>query len=88
MVDPFPVAFAAIASTLFVTELTDKDALLLLALATKGRAAIVFLAGVTAFVITTTIFVTIGTLIGAVVPILWVKLVGGGFMLGYGLWEA
>lgn len=88
MVDPLPVAFATIAFALFVTELTDKDALLLLALASKTRAVVVFLAGVTAFITTTTIFVTAGTLIGAVVPILWVRLAGGGFMMGYGLWEA
>lgn len=88
MVDPFPVAFAAIASALFVTELTDKDAMLLLTLAAKTRASLVFLAGATAFVITTTIFVTVGTLIGAIVPILWVRLVGGTLMIGYGLWEA
>jgi hypothetical protein len=88
MVGLFLVAFATIASALFVTELTDKDALLLLTLAAKACAVVVFLAGATAFIITTTIFVTVGTLIGAVVPILWVRLVGGGFMIGYGLWEA
>jgi len=87
MVDPLIAAFAAIASALFVTELTDKDALLLLTLAAKTRAAVVFLAGATAFVTTTAIFVTVGTLISAVVPILWVRLVGGAFMIGYGLWE-
>lgn len=88
MVVLLPVAFAAIASALFVTELTDKDALLLLTLAAKTPAVLVFLAGATAFVLTTAIFVTVGTLIGAVVPILWVRLVGGAFMIGYGLWEA
>lgn len=88
MVDPLPVAFAAIVSALFVTELTDKDAMLLLTLAAKTRAAFVFLAGATAFIITTAIFVTVGTLIGAIVPILWVRLIGGAFMIGYGLWEA
>lgn len=88
MVDPLLAAFATIASALFVTELTDKDALLLLTLAAKTRAAVVFLAGATAFIITTAIYVTVGTLISAVVPILWVRLVGGAFMVGYGLWEA
>jgi len=88
MVNLFPVAFATMASALFVTELTDKDAFLLLTLAAKTRAAVVFLAGATAFVITTAIFVTVGTLISAAVPILWVRLVGGAFMIGYGLWEA
>ena len=88
MVDLLPVAFATIASALFVTEMTDKDAFLLLTLAAKTRAAVVFLAGATAFVITTAIFVTVGTLISTAVPILWVKLIGGAFMIGYGLWEA
>ncbi|MGD0477386.1 MAG: TMEM165/GDT1 family protein [Nitrososphaerales archaeon] len=88
MVDIPLTTFAAIASALFVTELTDKDALLLLTLAAKTRAAVVFLAGATAFVMTTAIFVTVGTLISDVVPILWVRLVGGAFMIGYGLWEA
>jgi putative Ca2+/H+ antiporter (TMEM165/GDT1 family) len=88
MVNLFPVAFATMAFALFVTELTDKDAFLLLTLAAKTRAAVVFLAGATAFVITTAIFVTVGTLISAAVPILWVRLVGGAFMIGYGLWEA
>jgi putative Ca2+/H+ antiporter (TMEM165/GDT1 family) len=87
MVDLPLAAFAAIASALFVTELTDKDALLLLTLATKTRVAHVFLAGATAFVMTTAIFVTVGTLISDVIPILWVRLVGGAFMIGYGLWE-
>lgn len=88
MVDLLPVAFVTIVFALFVTELTDKDAFLLLTLAARTCAAVVFLAGATAFVITTTIFVTVGTLISAAVPILWVRLVGGTFMIGYGLWEA
>jgi putative Ca2+/H+ antiporter (TMEM165/GDT1 family) len=71
-----------------VTELTDKDALLLLALATKFSAIRVFLAGATAFVITTTIIVSIGTLAITVVPIAWIRIAGGLVMLAYGLWEA
>jgi putative Ca2+/H+ antiporter (TMEM165/GDT1 family) len=88
LVDPLPTAFATIASALFVTELTDKDALLLLTLAAKTRTIVVFLAGATAFTMTTAIFVTAGTLISALVPIIWVRLAGGTFMIGYGLWEA
>jgi putative Ca2+/H+ antiporter (TMEM165/GDT1 family) len=87
VIGSLPAAFAAIASALFVTELTDKDAFLLLALAAKVRAVVVFLAGVTAFVTTTAVFVTAGTLVGAVVPVLWVKLVGGAIMISYGLWQ-
>jgi putative Ca2+/H+ antiporter (TMEM165/GDT1 family) len=81
-------AFVGIAVALFVTELTDKDALLLLTLAGRGRAGVVFLAGTTAFVLTTTLFVTVGSLITSLVPILWVKLAGGSVMVAYGLWEA
>ncbi len=88
MVDPNLGPFFAIASALFITELTDKDALLILTLATKIRASVVFLAGSTAFVLTTTIFVTAGTLVSSFVPILWIKLAGGAFMIAYGLWEA
>jgi putative Ca2+/H+ antiporter (TMEM165/GDT1 family) len=86
--EPFLVAFASIASVLFVTELTDKDALLLLSLAARAPAAFVFFAGATAFVITTATFVTLGSLINAAFPILWVKLIGGVIMVGYGLWQA
>jgi putative Ca2+/H+ antiporter (TMEM165/GDT1 family) len=64
-----------------VAELTDKDALLLLTLAARTRASVVFIAGATAFVITPTISVAIG-IRGAVVPTLWVSLAGGGFMIG------
>ena len=88
MSDALYAAFAAIAAALFVTELTDKDALLLLALATRKRALRVFLAGVTAFVITTSIIVTVGMLAIIVIPILWIKIAGGIVMLVYGLWEA
>ncbi len=88
MTDQVLAAFAAIASALFVTELTDKDALLLLTLAVKGRPKVIFLAGSTAFVSTTALFVSVGTLINRFVPILWVKLAGGAFMIVYGLWEA
>ncbi len=81
-------SFVAIASALFVTELTDKDALLLLTLAGKGKASIVFLAGATAFTLTTSLFVTVGSLINTIVPILWVKLAGGAIMIVYALWQA
>ena len=83
----FLSAFALIASVLFVTELTDKDALLLLTLATRVRASVVFLAGATAFVFTTTIFVTLGALVSSAIPIFWVRLAGGVVMVGFGLWQ-
>jgi putative Ca2+/H+ antiporter (TMEM165/GDT1 family) len=81
-------SFGTIAAALFVTELTDKDALLLLTVATKVRAPIVFLAGATAFVFDTAVIVALGSLLLAVVPIFWVRVAGGVVMLAYGLWEA
>jgi len=81
-------SFVTIAATLFVAELTDKDALLLLAISTKVRTRLAFAAGATAFAITTTIIIAAGSLIVAVVPVDWVRVAGGVVMLGYGLWEA
>ena len=88
MVQHLLTAFVTITVALFITELTDKDALLILTLATKSRALVVFLAGSTAFIITTTLFVTLGTLASTFLPILWIKLAGGAIMISYGLWEA
>lgn len=82
------VSFGAIAATLFVAELTDKDAFLLITLSTKVRARIVFLAGATAFTITTVILVTAGSLLTTLVPVYWIRIGGGVIMLGYGLWQA
>ncbi|MDA4121517.1 MAG: TMEM165/GDT1 family protein, partial [Thaumarchaeota archaeon] len=48
----------------------------------------VFLAGSTAFIITTTIIVIAGELLLTLVPVQWIRLVGGGVMIAYGLWEA
>ena len=87
MSDVLVTAFAGIALALFVTELTDKDALLLLTLATRTRAPRVFLAGATAFVFTTSVIVTVGTLAIRIIPILWIKVAGGAVMLAFGLWE-
>jgi putative Ca2+/H+ antiporter (TMEM165/GDT1 family) len=81
-------SFGTIAAALFVTELTDKDALLLLNVATRVRARIVFLAGTTAFVFDTAVIVVLGSLLLTVVPIFWVRVAGGAAMLAYGLWEA
>jgi len=88
MAEPLILSFATVAATLFVAELTDKDALLLIAVSTKVKAWLAFSAGATAFAITTTIIVAAGSLIVAVVPIEWIRLAGGVVMLGYGLWEA
>ena len=80
--------FLGIASALFLTELTDKDALLILGLATRTRAATVFLAGAVAFTFTTTVIVSLGAVAVTLLPIEWIKLAGGAVMIAYGMWEA
>lgn len=81
-------SFGTMAAILFVAELTDKDAFLLIAISSRVRWRIAFLAGATAFAITTSLFVAAGSVIVAYVPVYWVKLAGGVVMVGYGLWEA
>jgi Ca2+/H+ antiporter, TMEM165/GDT1 family len=81
------VNVVVIASALFVAELTDKDAFLLLSMSTRVRARLAFFAGVTAFAMTTALFVTLGTVLISVVPVIWVKAAGGAVMIGYGVWE-
>lgn len=76
-----------IVGTIFVAELTDKDALLLLSLATKMKAPLVFAAGSVAFLITTGVIVAFGSVLAAYVPIFWVKVAGGVVMLGYAFLE-
>ena len=71
----------------FIAELTDKDAILLLALATKVRPLIVFVSGVIAFTITTAIIVTIGHFLINVAPVTWIKLSGAAIMIGYAIWS-
>jgi putative Ca2+/H+ antiporter (TMEM165/GDT1 family) len=73
--------------TIFVAELTDKDALFLLALATKTKASVVFAAGSVAFTITTAIIVLLGSLLITVVPVFAIKLAGGSIMLAYAVFE-
>ncbi len=79
----FLTAFAAV----FVAELTDKDALLLLALATKTKPKTIFAAGSITFVMTTAIIVLAGSALVIYVPILWIKVAGGVIMLAYAVWE-
>jgi len=79
-------ALSTIMGTIFVAELTDKDAFLLIGLATKLRPLAVFAAGSLAFVITTALIVLLGSLLLSLVPILWIKVAGGLVMLAYGLW--
>ena len=78
--------FATIALTIFVAELTDKDALLLLALATRLRPRVAFASGAVAFTITTTIIVTVGYLLIQFIPIWAIKIAGGIIMIGYAAW--
>lgn len=87
LTDQFLSSFAAIAATLFVVELTDKDAMLLLSLSTRMDQATVFAAGAVAFTATTTVNVTVGTALTDFVPLLWIRLAGGAAMLAVGLWE-
>ena len=80
-------AFATIAVTVFIAELTDKDALLLLALATKIRPLTVFLAGSIAFTITTAIIVSLGYLLSSFISVFWIKLAGGVIMISYAVYQ-
>src|SRR5580658_2505806 len=73
--------------SIFVAELTDKDALFLLALATKTKASVVFAAGSVAFTISTAIIVLLGSLLITVVPVIAIKLAGGSIMLAYAVLE-
>ena len=84
----FFAAFGGVAGAIFLAELADKDAFLLITISTKVRASVAFLAGVAAFAMTTTLFVTLGAVIISFVPVYWVRLAGGVVMLAYGLWEA
>lgn len=80
-------AFVTIVATMFIAELTDKDALLLLTLATKLKPWTAFAAGGTAFTISSAIIITVGYFLLRVVPVYWIKLAGGIVMIGYALWQ-
>jgi putative Ca2+/H+ antiporter (TMEM165/GDT1 family) len=81
------IPFFTVAGTIFVAELTDKDALLLLTLATRIRPLLAFLSGAVAFTITTTIIVTVGYFLVNVVPVFWIRLIGGFVMIGFAIWQ-
>lgn len=87
MAEELLLSLGIIVGTMFVAELTDKDAFLILALSTRIRPSRVFLAGATAFILTSAVIVTTGALLVTIVPIVWVRYVGGGVMIAYGLWE-
>jgi putative Ca2+/H+ antiporter (TMEM165/GDT1 family) len=80
-------AFVTVAGTIFVAELTDKDAMLLLTLATRNRAWFVFAAGSIAFTVTSAIIVLVGSVLAGVVPVLWIRAAGGAVMIAYAVWE-
>ena len=88
MIDFTLAAFGTIALTIFIAELTDKDAFLLIALSTRIRVRTVFLAGAVAFIFTTTVIIAVGSALITVVPVYWVRLVGGVVMIAYGAWQA
>jgi len=89
MFDPLIVAsaFLTIVSAVFIAELTDKDALLLLTLATKHKPWFVFAAGSIAFTITSAIIVTLGYFLVNVFPVSLITIAGGAIMIGYGTWS-
>ncbi len=80
-------AFGTIVLAIFVAELTDKDALLLLALATRIKPWTAFLAGSTAFTISTAIIVSVGYVLTSFINPFWIKLAGGVIMIGYAGYE-
>jgi len=81
------IPFFTVVVTIFIAELTDKDALLLLTLATRIRPWIAFAAGATAFTITTSIIVTVGYFLVRVVPVFWIRGAGGVIMIMFAIWQ-
>jgi putative Ca2+/H+ antiporter (TMEM165/GDT1 family) len=80
-------AFLAMAPVIFVAELTDKDAMLILSLATTRKPLTVFAAGSIAFAVTTALFVTFGNLLRGLLPVVWIQVSGGVVMLAYGAYQ-
>ena len=80
-------ALLTIMVPIFVAELTDKDALLLLSLATRVKPWVVFAAGSVAFTITSAIIVTLGYFLVSFLPVSLISLAGGLVMIAYGTWS-
>jgi putative Ca2+/H+ antiporter (TMEM165/GDT1 family) len=80
-------ALLTIMVPIFVAELTDKDALLLLSLATRVKPWVVFAAGSVAFTITSAIIVTLGYFLVSFFPVPLISLAGGLVMIAYGTWS-
>jgi putative Ca2+/H+ antiporter (TMEM165/GDT1 family) len=79
-------ALITIIPAIFIAELTDKDALLLLTLSTRIKPRIVFFAGSVAFTITSAIIVTVGYFLVRVFPVPLITIAGGVIMIAYGAW--
>ncbi len=80
-------ALLTVMAAIFVAELTDKDALLLLSLATRVKPWVVFAAGSVAFTITSAIIVTVGYFLVSFIPVSLISLAGGLVMIAYGCWS-
>lgn len=80
-------ALLTIMAAIFVAELTDKDALLLLSLATRVKPWVVFAAGSVAFTITSAIIVTVGYFLVSFLPVSLISVAGGLVMIAYGTWS-
>lgn len=76
-----------IIAVIFVAELTDKDALLILSLATRMKPWIVFAAGSVAFAISSVIIVTLGYFLVSFIPVSIISVAGGIVMIAYGTWS-
>lgn len=79
--------FLTVLATIFIAELTDKDALLLLTLATRMKAWTAFAAGSLAFTITSAIIVTLGYFLVAIIPVFWIRAAGGFVMIGFAIYQ-
>jgi putative Ca2+/H+ antiporter (TMEM165/GDT1 family) len=80
-------ALLTITAAIFIAELTDKDALLLLSLATRMKPWVVFAAGSVAFTVTSAIIVTVGYFLVSFLPVSLISLGGGLVMIAYGTWS-
>jgi putative Ca2+/H+ antiporter (TMEM165/GDT1 family) len=67
--------------------LTDKDALLLLSLATRTKPWLVFAAGSISFTLTSAIIVTVGYFLVSFIPVSLITITGGSIMLAFGIWS-
>ncbi len=84
-VDGFAVVFLVIAAL----ELFDRTSFALIALAARSHPIQTWMGAAVAFVLTTSISVTVGTALAEVLGpgrIGWLRVVGGVFLIGYAVW--